>query len=258
VLKKIFDSIYAVSDTRTLYIDGINVLVLADAHLGFEEDMARSGFFIPRAQLLKAINYVEKALGYIGEVSRVVIDGDLKHAFDRLLRQEKLEVKQFLDYLTKERRVKEVVVVRGNHDNFLPIVLKEYGVNLVDSIEYSVAGLKILLTHGHKELDLSHDAVIIGHEHPSINLVDSLGLLIKVPCYLKMPTDTEATILVLPAIGAYQAGNSISLVRENYLSPIVRKYAVIEDGVPIAILDDQLIELPEAKFILRSLSTHVH
>ncbi|MEM4476436.1 MAG: metallophosphoesterase family protein, partial [Desulfurococcaceae archaeon] len=177
MLKKIFDSIYAVSDTRTLYIDGINVLVLADAHLGFEEDMARSGFFIPRAQLLKAINYVEKALGYIGEVSRVVIDGDLKHAFDRLLRQEKLEVKQFLDYLTKERRVKEVVVVRGNHDNFLPIVLKEYGVNLVDSIEYSVAGLKILLTHGHKELDLSHDAVIIGHEHPSINLVDSLGLL---------------------------------------------------------------------------------
>lgn len=258
MLKKIFDSIYAIGDTRTLYIDGVNSLVLADAHLGFEEDMARSGFFIPRAQLLKAINYVEKALSYIGEVGRVVIDGDLKHAFDRLLKQEKLEVKQFLDYLIKERKVREVVIVRGNHDNFLPLVLKDYGVSLIDSIEYNVAGLKILLTHGHRELDLRHDAVIIGHEHPSVNLVDSLGLLIKVPCYLKMPTDIESTIVVLPAIGAYQAGNSISLVRENYLSPIVRKHAVIEDGVPIAILDDQLMELPKARFILRSLSTHVN
>lgn len=258
MLKKIVDSIYAVGDTRTLYIDGVNTLVLADAHLGFEEDMARSGFFIPRAQLSKAINYVEKALSYLGGVERAVINGDLKHAFNGLLRQEKLEVKQFLEYLTKEHKVKEVVVVRGNHDNFLPLILKEYGARLIDSIEYRVSGLKILLTHGHRELSLSHDVLIIGHEHPSINLVDSLGLLIKVPCYLRMPTDIGAIIIVLPAIGAYQAGNSISLTRENYLSPIVKKHAVIEDGVPIAIVDDQLIELPETKFILRSLSTHDH
>ncbi len=258
MLKKIVDSVYAVGDTRTLYIDGVNALVLADAHLGFEEDMARSGFFIPRAQLMKAIGYVEKALNSLSEVGAVVINGDLKHAFDKLLKQERLEVKQFLDYLTKERKVREVVVVRGNHDNFLPLVLKDYGVKLVDSIEYMVAGLKILLTHGHKELSLSHDVAIIGHEHPSINLVDSLGLLIKVPCYLRIPTDVGATIVVLPAIGAYQAGNSISLVKENYLSPIVRRHALAEDGVPIAIVDDQLMELPKAKFVLGSLSIRIH
>ena len=246
MLRKIYDNMYIVGDTRTLFIDGVNALVFADLHLGFEEDMARNGYFIPRAQLSRAMKFINKAFSIVDSIDTIIIDGDLKHAFDKLLRQERYEVKKFLDYLINEKNIKEIIIIRGNHDNYIPIILKDYNIGLHITYDLNVGDQKILLTHGHLDIDIGgYDAIIIGHEHPSIGIVDELGLLTKVHCYLKTPTTSETYIIVLPALGAYQAGNTISLDRDNYLSPIMRKYGLIEETIPIAVIEDTgVLELP--------------
>ncbi len=251
MLYRVLDNLFAVGDTRTLFIDGANVLVFADLHLGFEEDMARNGYFIPRAQLHRAVKSIGKALSIVGGVDTIVIDGDLKHAFDKLLRQERYEVRRFLEFL-RDKGIHELIVIRGNHDNYLPLVLKDYGLELKLLHELRIGDQKILFTHGHIDTDISgYDTVIIGHEHPSIGIVDELGILAKVHCYLKVPASSGGYIVVLPALGAYQAGNNVSLDRGNYLSPIVRKYGLIEEAIPIAIIEDTgVLELPKLEYLL--------
>ncbi len=255
-LYRVFDNVYIVSDTRTLFIDGLNILVFSDLHLGFEEDMARQGVFLPRAQLSNALSLIDKAFGIVGCVDMVVINGDLKHCFERLLKQERIEARKLLDSLFG-RGVREVVVVRGNHDNYLPFVLRDYGLELRLSYSVEIAGLKILFTHGHLGLDRigsTGDVIVIGHEHPSIAVVDELGLVVKTPAYLKIPCTNGGYILVLPAMGIYQSGNRVSLDRESYLSPIVREKGVVEEAIPYAVIEDEgILELPRLETLYTSL-----
>lgn len=244
-MHRVLGDFYIVYGTPVLYNPVERLIVFADVHLGYEEYMAGQGVFIPRAQLRYAIRVLDRVFRALGHVKRVVVDGDLKHSFDRLTRQERVEVSEFLEYLLGHSD--EVVVVRGNHDNYLSLVLRDYGVDLVERYEVKSPGGTALLVHGHREpADLGeHDIVIIGHEHPSIGLVDSLGLVTKTPCYLKAPLDTGSTLIVLPALGTYQSGTRITLDPDNYLSPITRKHAQLEKATPIAIIEEtEIFEMP--------------
>ncbi len=246
MLAKISGPLYAIADTRSIFIDGLNTLVISDLHLGFEEDLARQGIFLPRRQFYHVIKVIEKILDLLGDsIETIIVNGDLKHCFDRLLRQEKKEVSHFIEYLLDKKI--DLVIIRGNHDNYLPIVLKNYSVKLYEDYRVSIGDQKILVTHGHKDVDIENvDYVIIGHEHPSLAIADKLGVLTKVHVYLKVPTIVNNEIIVLPAFGIYQAGNRITLDKDNYLSPIVRKYGVVEEAVPYAIIENEpVIELPK-------------
>ncbi len=235
--------VYAVPGTPLLYIDYQGILVLADLHLGYEEALARGYLYttskndnivryvgaviVPKRQLKKVIEYLDKAFSLLdGKIKKVVVNGDLKHAFDRLLRQERIEVKTFLDYLLEKKA--EIILVRGNHDNYLPLILKDYGLELIKQYETTVPGIgKVLFTHGHYDVNIdNYDLVIVGHEHPAIKCLTTS----KNPAILLVNTSIGNHILVLPAAGAYQAGTTISLSPENYLSPIIRKYGVLEEA----------------------------
>ncbi len=250
VFHRVIGDFYIVYGLPVLYVPSERMVVFADIHLGYEEYMARHGVFIPRAQLRYAKRSLERVFAATGRVKRVVIDGDLKHNFDRLTRQERVEVAELLEYLYGY--ADEVIVVRGNHDNYVSIVLSDYGAELVERLELSTPAGRVLLVHGHREpSDLGEwDIVVIGHEHPSIGIVDSLGLVTKTPCYLKAPLDTGGTLLVLPALGTYQSGTRVSLDRENYLSPITRKHAVLEEAQPIALIEEmEIFEMPPLKIL---------
>ncbi len=228
-----------------LYIPSKDILVFADTHLGFEEEMARQGVFIPRAQLKKIFKVLDKVFSIIGRnVSKIIINGDLKHSFDRLSKQERIEVRQLIEYLLN--KTKELILIRGNHDNFLPIILKEYGIELTMYHVEFVNNVKILFTHGHVVVDEEGDIIIIGHEHPSVALVDKLGLLTKVSCFLKVPLSKGGILIILPSLGAYQAGTRISLAKNSYLSPYVREFGIIEEAIPYAIIEGEgILPLPK-------------
>ncbi len=221
-----------------LYLEEEDAVVIADIHLGYEEAMARQGVYLPRLQYDK-ISIIIKKLLETTQASKLVIAGDIKHEFSRLLKQEKLEVAKLL-HDAYRAGYKEVIVVRGNHDNFIGPLIENLGGKFVEDLDTSTA----LITHGHKDVKCNDKPIIMGHEHPALQ-VSIGGAKTKFPVFLIVPLEECGTAIVLPASGAYQVGNNITLEQENYLSPIIRKRAVLEEAKPIIIDEDEgLMPLP--------------
>lgn len=229
-----------------LYVRKYRALIIADTHIGYEDELASKGVFIPRFQLRRVIELLDKLLNDF-PVSRLVVAGDLKHSFSGMSTVEKRELMKFFSYVLP--KVEEVIVVRGNHDNYLPILKKKFGFRFE---EYVVLG-EYLIVHGHKpvpeNVSSSWDYLILGHEHPSITLRDSVGRIGKFPCFLVGEISNLSKVFItLPATGAYQTGSRITLDKETYISPIIRESALIPEIKPV-IVDEEIgvFELPPLK-----------
>jgi len=241
-----------------VYLRRSKTLIFADAHLGFEEEMAGHGLFLPRIQKKKLLEILENVLSIV-DVEWVIVAGDVKHQFSQLGRIERRELSEVLDFLSQ--RVSKVTIIRGNHDNYLPLILRGYeNVKLVE--DYTVID-EVLVLHGHKDVlpeDIGqYKLVVMGHEHPSLGLRDKLGYLIKYPCFLYTRLkDTNTKVLVLPATGAYQTGTTVSLEPSAYLSPIMRSRVALEESKPI-VYDSELglLEFPKLGMLFEILSETV-
>ncbi|MGC9147878.1 MAG: metallophosphoesterase [Sulfolobales archaeon] len=255
-LIKIYKDLHIVSGYPYLYLEKSRSLILADIHLGYEEAVAQEGIFLPRAQLLHLrleLNSVLKEL----DTESIIIVGDLKHRFDKLSKQEREEIEALVNFL-KEKNIKNIKLIRGNHDNYISLITRKLGVELFDSLVVD----NILLVHGHvdpfetgtEEYQKNIDLVIYGHEHPSIVLRDSLGRVGKLPIFLEMPLklrDRGIKAIILPATGYYQLGSSITFDPNKYLSPITQRYGLIEEAKPYAILrEESIFEMPPLKLII--------
>ncbi|HEW64479.1 metallophosphoesterase [Fervidicoccus fontis] len=230
-------------------------IIIADLHLGFEDEAAESGVFLPKMQLKKAIDLIIR-LKELTKAKKLIINGDIKNSFNRLTIQEREEIIRFFG--KSKDLYDEVILVRGNHDNYVSIIAEKMNVPIVES--YKLSNMTILL-HGHKltEEIFSYKNIIIGHEHPSFTIKDEIGSVVKMPCFLKVPLKNGSNVIVIPAAGYYQSGNPISLIRENYLSPIIREYGIIDEIVPIIIdtYNKDLIEFPTLKAIEESFGIHI-
>ncbi len=245
MLYTISDNIYVLSGLPGLFIRKHDLLVIADIHLGFESSVAYEGIFVPRVQLKKILELIDKMVNVVYP-RRVVINGDLKHHFGGLLKQEREEITKLIEHLWS-KGIKEITVIRGNHDNYVSLVLEDLGVGFIDKLVLN----SIMLVHGHELFDpakYSVKIIIIGHEHPSVALRDELGVTYKFPCFLKGKLVTNQELLVLAPLSIYASGNTVSLERENYLSPLVKKYGLIDYFKPYMI-DEELgiLELPTLK-----------
>ena len=219
-----------------LYIEEYSMAVMADFHLGYEDVMAQKGIFLPRIQK----DYIMKILQKIYEKYSpkiILIDGDLKHEFSKNMPQEWREIEEVVDYILERSKL---VVVRGNHDNFLKSILRRRGIELKD--EFKIG--KYLFVHGHKYVDIE-GTTIIGHEHPSISLRDEIFSQIKLPCFLY-----SKELIVLPAISIYAAGTDIT--KNDFISPILKKYG---KNMEIFGIDEQegLIPLGSTHDVIRPL-----
>ncbi|UXD21697.1 phosphoesterase [Ignicoccus pacificus DSM 13166] len=209
-------------------------VIIADLHLGFEEEMSRKGVYLPPAQLKKALEVLKLSLKIS---NKVIIAGDLKHLFSKLGRMEQRDVLRFLD--AAEEMGAELILVRGNHDNFVRHLLQERGFDVVNELDIG----EIKVVHGHEDVEPG-EITVMGHEHPSLALRDPIGATAKFPCFLKVPHE-RGYLVVLPAVGLYQTGTNVSLIKESYLSPIIKKYAKLEEAVPY-VADEELgvVEFP--------------
>ncbi|MEM4514062.1 MAG: metallophosphoesterase [Ignisphaera sp.] len=246
VLYRIYGDVYALADLPAIYIPKFKAVVIADVHLGFEEDMASKGVFLPRIQLSKTVDVIEKSLSYV-DASILVIAGDIKHRFEKLGRKEARDLREFLEVSIK--RFRKIVIVRGNHDTYLLTVCKKLGIDIYDALWLD----DILVVHGHKDIrgKKGFSLVLMGHEHPSIALKDPVtGHSTKFPCFLLAPLKKGGYALVLPALGVYQSGTAISTHSESYLSPIMRGEADLENAKPFIIVEGEgIVELPRLKLI---------
>ena len=192
-----------------------NVLVVADMHLGVEAALEYEGLSIPRVQTKKIADYMTKTIQAVSP-SKVIVAGDLKHNFSRNLVQEWQDIERFVKGLSGKTSLE---VIKGNHDNYLGLILREHGIPL--RREATVSGVRIL--HGHSGR-LGDQITVMGHIHPSIRLRDSIGASLKSQCFLY---DKVRRVLVLPALSLVAYGTDVvSQTASDSISPLLS-----EDGL---------------------------
>lgn len=198
------------------YVEDIGAIILADLHIGFEHVLEESGIHVPVSQFPKMERQIIEAVEKF-RPEKVILAGDVKHEFSKAIVEEWVDVLKLVREL--KSTVKEVRVVRGNHDNFLLPILKKEGVPLDDP--YLLDGGNLIL-HGHKEAILPEaKRVFMGHVHPAISIRGDLGEKVKLRCLLKGRL-WNSELYVLPAISPYALGYDL-LEGESSASPILAK-----------------------------------
>ncbi|MFB6159264.1 MAG: metallophosphoesterase [Candidatus Nanohalobium sp.] len=206
-----------------LYHSGMNLLVLSDLHLGLEGGMTSKGSYVPEFQLdelLEDLHELEKRT----DATRLLVNGDLKNEFKTSLYSEKEEIEEFIE--EAEDLFEELILIEGNHDTFIESIIEEKGYELK---KYFLED-KVLFTHGHisledLEVDEDFETVVIGHEHPALELKDDVGVKEKVDCFLYGRNDNGKALIVMPAFSTISNGSGVNnMPSSELLSPILREF----------------------------------
>ncbi|MFW5928361.1 MAG: metallophosphoesterase [Thermoplasmatota archaeon] len=223
---KIYDGVYITSDLCVWY-EPKDVVILADLHLGLEASLKDEGFSLPRFQKDEIMDRLSTIFDKYGPET-LIVNGDFKHEFGKNRREEFYEVIDVIDFIRDQC---ELVIIRGNHDNFLKTITEKRGVVFY---EKSIVLDMITLTHGHKEFP-EYEFLVMGHEHPSIKIRDEMGAFVKIPCFL---FHRSMNILILPAFSPLSEGRDMVSAR-SFISDNLKDidvgdfhvYAVSESGL---------------------------
>ncbi len=208
-----------------LYIEKLNALVISDVHIGYEEALNRRGAMIPRfhfGDVVSSLNYTFHLLQPLlkkskkQKLSRIIVNGDLKHEFGTISEQEWREILKFLDILA--RHCEKIILIKGNHDMILSPIAKKRGIEVVE--DYSSEGF--FFCHGHKipeTLEFKNaKTVIIGNEHPAVSIRDGPRTeLFK--CFLK-GTFSGKKIVIAPSTNPVTVGTDV--LKEKFISPFLK------------------------------------
>ncbi len=220
-----------------------NNLIISDLHLGYEEALNAEGIMVPKFQYQKIIARLEKIISKT-DCSRVVVTGDLKHEFGKITRQEWGETLNFIEFLKKH--FEEVILIKGNHDNFTKFIAKKTGLAVYDSFSTG----DFLLLHGDKVPvnveKISESTIVIGHEHPCIGL-RSGERLEKIKCFLKGGFKGK-NLMVMPSFNFITEGSDV--LHEKPLSPFL-KNGIINDFEVFGVENFEILYFGKIKDIIR-------
>lgn len=214
-----------------LYHEESDLVVISDLHLGLEESMTFKGGYVPQFQLEDLKDDIKTIKQETG-ASSILVNGDLKHEFKKTSYSERKEIEEFIEFL--KEHFSEIIIVEGNHDTFLEKVVEKKGAEFVE--EYRING--ILFSHGHRKISEpeSFDTVVIGHEHPALELKDEIGVTEKVDCFLYGETEKGQNIIVMPAFSKISGGSKVNQVPQNkLLSPVLRNQVDIQKLKAVAV-----------------------
>ncbi|MBS3126537.1 metallophosphoesterase [Candidatus Woesearchaeota archaeon] len=200
-----------------LWLKKQNILIINDLHIGYEEVLQRKGILVPKFQLKEIITKLEHILEKT-KPEKVIINGDLKHEFGTVLKQEWKEVLQFLDVVLQ--KCKTVIIIKGNHDPIIAPIAEKRRVAVVT--EYSVDDT--LIVHGDELMETKATRIIIGHEHPAITMREG-SKWEKYKCFLKGKWQRKELIAV-PSFNPLLEGTDI--LKEEVLSPFLEDIATFK------------------------------
>ena len=190
-------------------------LVISDLHLGYEHALNAEGFMIPRFQYKKIINRLKEIIDE-SNAHNIIVNGDLKHEFSKINRQEWNEVKDFIDFL--KEHFEEIILIKGNHDNFTRFIAEKSDLDVYDSFSLE----DFLILHGDKIpenfKEMKEDTVIIGHEHPSIGL-RSGERTEKVKCHLTGEINGK-NFIIMPSFNFITEGSDV--LQQKTISPFLK------------------------------------
>ncbi len=194
-----------------LWLSTKKILVINDLHIGYEEALHRKGILVPKFQLQEIIKEMEQILKKV-KPDKIIINGDLKHEFGTVLRQEWSEVLRFLDFCLQH--CKEVIIIKGNHDPIIRPIAEKRGIKVVT--EYQAGDT--IIVHGDQLIETKAKRIIIGHEHPAITIREG-SKREKYKCFLKGKWKRKELIAV-PSFNPLLEGTDV--LKEELLSPFLK------------------------------------
>ncbi|MFB3888798.1 MAG: metallophosphoesterase [Candidatus Bathyarchaeia archaeon] len=172
---------------------GARTLVIADPHLGWEMSLQEKGIHVP-SQTAKLLDRLV-ALLKEKKPDALLILGDVKYT---VVASEPGEWHDIPDFFSEIRKhVKEIGVVRGNHDANLEPMLPE-GVTMHPAS--GVALGDVGLFHGHKWPSpalLGCKTLVMGHLHPVVVFRDVAGFKLTRQAWMRCDCNAEALARVL-------------------------------------------------------------
>ncbi|MEM2873962.1 MAG: metallophosphoesterase [Candidatus Nanoarchaeia archaeon] len=164
-----------------LWLPKQRILAFSDFHIGYEDALNARGILIPKYQLADTLERIKKIFTVLGRKPKtIIINGDLKHEFSTVNKEEFFGVKDLLNLLAKN--CEKIIIIKGNHDTILnyakrvKVEIKEYF--LIDNI---------LFAHGDNIVNVDSKyakIIVVGHGHPTLKLSDGF-ISEKVKCFLK-------------------------------------------------------------------------
>lgn len=191
-------------------------LVISDLHLGYEEALNYQGVMVPKFQYPLLTNRLEEVL-FQQKAEGIIINGDFKHEFGKISRQEWSETLDFVDFL--RNHFQGIILIQGNHDPLTPIIARKTGLEMHK--HYSTGDF--LVMHGDQVPgnwdEIDEKTIIIGHEHPTLGL-RSGERVEKMKCYLKGQFQGKNLVL-MPSFNFVSEGSDI--LHEKPLSRFSRE-----------------------------------
>ncbi len=217
-------------------------LIIADLHLGLEQEFAQRGAIIP-SQHEKMLKSIVRLLAATGAKNLVIL-GDLKHGIPHTTVQEYREIPELVNVISKRASVS---IIKGNHDGDLEKLLPR------TKILRSLGIGSVLLAHGHtalEEKEFAHDYIILGHNHPCIEFRDELGRSTKESAWLRaklrrdfleqLGLQKSPQIIVMPAFNELISGTPLNS-SEELLGPLFRRKFIDVENARVYLLDGTLL-----------------
>ena len=257
-----------------MLVEGDERMLLAtDFHLGIEYELARMGINIP----YQTDRFMGELLALVKEhrPDRVILLGDIKHGVPITSFQEKREIPRLFDSLLAE--VEYVDVVRGNHDaNIQNLAPEEVEIHPSKGLLVG-EGYRVAVMHGHAwpyPRLLSADLIVMGHNHPAVQLNTPLGVRITRRAWVRGSPDpvrlagalleqgnidsgedpvatfresfevevNEPQMVIMPTFNDLMGGLPVnSEAPKNLLGPLFRSGAVDVEGFDVYLLDGSFL-----------------
>ncbi len=183
-----------------------NYSIISDTHFGIEYDFIETGIYLGRISEKVVKELIE--ICFSKNIYKIIFLGDFKHEIFNIRLKGKEYVKDIIKRLEEHF---EILIIKGNHDGNLDEI---YNGKIFKRVSFG----KVLLTHGHINLDINkYKTIIIGHEHPYIKISGN-----KFQTYVVSKNDDGKRIIILPAFNRFVGGINILDV-ENLSSPIFRR-----------------------------------
>lgn len=238
------DSIEPVAGHPALLVRGDETAaVIADIHLGYGEELEVKGVLVEKQS--------ERMLAELQEISsaadRLIMLGDLKHTIGHTGRRSDLP--SFMSALLDHYR--RIDVVPGNHDSLISRSLPQR-ISLHSIGGFSEGGISYC--HGHAWPSgglMSSPLLVMGHIHPAVKFVDSLGHMYTEKCWLRVPfrkrdpaghyDKLPDEMVVLPAFNPLLVGSPVNARGGQGLGPVFREKLVRLPKGRIYLLDGTYI-----------------
>lgn len=234
-----------VDEAAIIVTNKLKTLVIADLHLGIEEELKQKGINIDS----QTENLLERAIKCVrvAKPDATVLLGDIKHNVPKMSFKERKEVPFFFSKLVE---YSPIYIVKGNHDGHLSRLLPLPNETKNEIYVRSAKGFlldNIGYTHGHsfpQEELFSASYILIGHTHPMIRLESSYHITMK-PVWIRAKCDCAALkkdykkigccswnaplVIIMPAFNEICGGIPLNS-NKKLLGPIASKFLRLKNA----------------------------